>query len=73
MVIIKHTRSTDESKTLAQLNVDDIDVTGHFGRVRIDMKSTTNRGTRHLYRLSLSKEEAIELVKELYTYLEPDL
>lgn len=73
MVIIRHTRSTDETKTLAQLNVDDISVNGHLGRVRIGMQSHTNSGVDHTYRLSLSKEEAIELVKELYTYLEPDL
>lgn len=73
MVIDRLTRNTLDTKRIAQFNSEEIDVQGNFGRVYINFDAVNKSGVEHLYRLSLSKEEAIELVKELYTYLEPDL
>ena len=71
MRIARFTDSTSDAKTIAQFNPDYFNISGHIGYVRIDMSDDNN--CNHTYRIALKKEEAIELLKRLYEYLEDDL
>ena len=74
MKIDRLCKSNQDSKNIVQTNIDNIYVSGNLGRVHLCFDTLTgNQATEHLYRISLSKEEAIELVKELYIHLENDL
>ena len=71
MRIARFTKSTSDTKTIAQFNPDGFDISGHLGYVRIDMPDYNNYN--HKYIIALKKEEAIELLKQLYEYLEDEL
>ena len=71
MRIARFTDSTSDAKTIVQFKPDGFDISGHLGYVRIDMPDDNNRN--HTYRIALKKEEAIELLKQLYEYLEDEL
>ena len=71
MRIARFTDSTSDAKTIAQFNPECFDISGHLGHVRIDMLDANNGN--HKYRIALTKEDAIELLKQLYEYLEDEL
>jgi hypothetical protein len=58
-------------RVLAQFTPEEFVVRGHLGFVYIEMPEEKNND--HKYRIVLSKQQAIQLITEMYEYLEDDL
>jgi len=71
MKIARITYTGNYDRVLAQFTPEEFIVKGHLGFVHIEMYDENNGN--HKYRIALSKSEAIQLITEMYEYLEDDL